>query len=214
MIAILFIVTGCKEKHSDNEYLVRVGASEVTVRDFKRNVAAASEEAFPGEAEIDMAALNDLRMRLLNQTIEELLICERAGQIGVILSDAELDEAVAAIKADYPDDTFTETLLENAVSFDAWKKKLGVRLLTEKVIAKELVDQVQITSEDVATYYKTHYPEGPEENQDLESLNKRIVKHLRKQKAEQAYKAWIEKLRQEFKVDVNHNQWQRITGEK
>ena len=119
---------------------------------------------------------------------------------------------MADIKADYPDGTFEETLLENAVSFDYWKKKLGTRLLVKKVIEKELVDKVQITTDDVAKYYKKHYPEGISADEDADEINRRIVRHLRQQKAETAYKEWIEQLRQAYPLEINKEIWERLAG--
>jgi hypothetical protein len=180
--------------------------------EFRRDVAAAAEEAFPGERQPSPDSMNDLRMRVLNQLTEELIICEHASRLGLMVSEAELDKAVQAIKADYPDQTFEETLLENAVSFHVWRQKLARRLLVEKVIAKELIDRVEITSEDVAAYYKTHYAQGPLADQTEQELNMKIVTHLRQQKAEKMYQDWIGGLRKSYTVSVNQKQWDALAG--
>ena len=204
---------GCPlAKEAGDNYLIKVGESKITVAEFKHAVATASEEAFSGERNIPQEVLNDLRMRVLNQLSEELVIVERAKVLGLSITEAELEAAVSAIKADYPDNTFEETLLENAVSYEAWKQKLATRLLVEKVISKELVDQVQITPDDVAVYYQEHYPRGMDEDQSDQDINKRIVKHLRQQKAEQGYKEWIEHLRKAHPVEINREQWNRMIG--
>ncbi len=210
IIAVGMGIGACGSKNADDDYLLRVGSSVITVLEFKHAVAAAGEEAFPGEREIPSEAKNDLRMRVLNQLTEELLISEYARNQGFQVTDAELERAVNDIKADYPDNTFEETLLENAVSFKSWRLKLSRRLLVEKVIGKELVDQVKITSEDVATYYQTHYAQGPPEGESPEQINIKIVRHLRKQKAEAMYQDWIEKLRKTYSTDLNQNQWDRL----
>lgn len=213
LIFLTFMASGicaCGSKGADNEFFLKVGNSTITVIEYKQEVAAAAEEAFPGEREIPVTAKKDLRMRVLNQLTEELLISEYARNHGLAISEAELDQEVAAIKADYPDNTFEDTLLENAISFQSWRQKLGRSLLVKKVINKELVDKVKITPEDVSAYYQTHYPQGPSENESTQQLNKRIVYHLRQQKAEQMYPEWIEKLRKDYPVVVNQKQWNRL----
>ena len=207
-------ICACGSDTQEDAYLIRVGTSTITVAEFKQAVEASGEEAFPGEQAIGPVALDDLRMRVLNQLSEELIIAERAKQLNIQVTDQELDSAVAAVKADYPDDTFEETLLENAVSFRAWKRKMATRLLIDKVIAKELVDNVQITAEDVASYFQTHFPEGVPKGEDADELNKRIVLHLRRQKAEALYKNWIEKLKTTFPVDVHQQRWNRLVASK
>lgn len=208
LCAVLFC--GCGRKNAGDNVLLQVGSQSVRLAEFQRDVDAAAEEAFPGEREPNPDSLNDLRMRVLNQLTEELIICEYAGGLGLKVTEAELEQAVQAIKADYPDQTFEETLLENAVSFQVWRQKLARRLLVEKVITKELIDRVEITTEDVAEYYKTHYAQGPPEDQSEQDLNMKIITHLRQQKAEKMYQGWIDGLRKSYPVSVNQKQWDAL----
>ncbi|MCP4747813.1 MAG: hypothetical protein GY874_16995 [Desulfobacteraceae bacterium] len=201
---------GCLCKDSENDYLVRAGSRTITVAEFMRTFETVREEVFAGQEHENPALLNDLRMRVLNQITEELIISEQAKTLSLTVSEDELKQAVITVKADYPEDTFQTTLLENAVSYEAWEKKLQVRLLTEKVIAAELIDQVRITSEDVAAYYKNHYPEGIAGGEKNEQAHKRIIKHLRRQKAQEAYKEWIDGLYKVYPVDINKKIWNQI----
>lgn len=210
----LLLFIHCSRPTQDDGYLIRVGSSTVTVSEFNHAVEAAAEDVYPGEQEIGGATQNDLRMRVLNQMAEELVITERAKALGFKVSDEELDRAVAGIKSDYPDDTFEKTLLENAVSFQAWKKKLALRLLINKVIESELVDKVEITSQDVTDYFQSHYPEGAPEGENADDINQRIVQHLRHQKAEEMYQGWIEELRKTYPVEVDRERWNRMVGAK
>ncbi|MDA8140556.1 MAG: SurA N-terminal domain-containing protein [Desulfobacteraceae bacterium] len=208
----LFIGQGCTKKKAEDDYLLRVKNQVLTLAEFNQAVDAAGIEAFSGQKNIEKAALNDLRMRVLNQATEEMVITAFAMETGIQISDAEVDQAIAAIKADYPDNTFEETLLENAVSFQYWKKRLATRMLVEKVISKELVQQVQISSDDIAEYYKNNYPKGLPEGEKADEVNQRIVNHLRQQKAEKAYKDWVDTLRQSYPVEINRAAWERLTG--
>lgn len=210
MVLCAVLLCGCGRKNAGDNILLQVGSQSVRLSEFQRDVLSAAEEAFPGEREPNSDSLNDLRMRVLNQLTEELIICEYADGLGLKVTDAELDKAVQAIKADYPDQTFEETLLENAVSFQVWQQKLARRLLVEKVIARELVDRVEITTEDVAEYYKTHYAQGPPADQSEQELNVKIITHLRQQKAEKKYQAWIDGLRKSYSVTVNQKQWDTL----
>lgn len=206
----LFVLCACSQKSKEDDYLIRVGQSVVTVAEFKRAVEAAGEEAFPGEEAISLSAMNDLRVRVLNQLTEELIITQHAKQLGLHVTEEELEASIAKVKADYPDDTFEKTLLENAVSFQSWKQKMATRLLIDKVIDQELVDKVEITSQDISEYFKAHFPDGVPEGEDADRINKRIVQHLRQQKAEKMYQTWIENLRKAFPVDVHEQRWNRL----
>ena len=211
---VLVLFCHCSRSSHDDDYLIRVGSSIVTVAEFKHAVEEVADEIFPGEQDISASARTDLMIRVLNQLTEELMITERGKALGMSVADEELEQAVAEIKADYPDDTFEKTLLENAVSFQSWKKKLATRLLINKVIQKELVDQAEITSQDVADYFQIHYPEGVPEGEDAAENNQKIVRHLRHQKAEEMYQAWIENLRKAYPVDVDQQRWNRLADSK
>jgi hypothetical protein len=210
----LMFIWHCSRSAQEGGFLIRVGNSAVTVSEFNHAVEAAAEEAYPGEQEISAASQNDLRMRVLNQMAEELIISERAKALGISVSDEELERAVTDIKSDYPDNTFEKTLLENAVSFQAWKKKLATRLLINKVIKSELVDKVEITSQDVAAYFQAHYPDGVPEGENADAIDQKIVQHLRQQKAERMYQEWIKNLRKTYPVHVDQERWNRLVGSK
>ena len=211
-LVCLLLFSHCSRPAQDNGYLIRVGNSTVTVSEFNHAVEAAAEDAFSGDVEINEETQNELRMRVLNQLAEELIIAERAKALGIKVTSEELERAVADIKSDYPDDTFEKTLLENAVSFQVWKKKLELRLLINKVIESELVDKVEITSQDVTDYFQSHYPGGVPEGENADEINQRIVQHLRHQKAEEMYQGWIEELHKTYPVDVDQDRWNRVVG--
>ncbi len=213
VLCLMLLSWGCETKVSDDDYLIRVGEDVATVAEFKARVDAAGVEAFPGEAKVQPAALNDLRIRTLNQMTEELLIRARSRELGIQVSDAELQQSIDAIKADYPDDTFEKTLLDNAISFTTWKKNMAIRILVNKVIARELIDKVEITSSDVDAYFQVHYPDGAPEGEDLDQINRKIVRHLRQQKAEKMYPDWMQSLKSMYPTRVNQAQWNALTGD-
>jgi hypothetical protein len=211
VLCVGLLAPGCT-RETDPPYLLRVGDSTITVEQFRKAVDSACEEVLAGEGELDGAALHNIRAQVLNQLTEELLIAQKAKSLGITVSDAEVDHAVDAIRADYPDNTFEETLLESAVTFEHWRQKLSKRLLVEKVITTELVDKVEITSQDVDDYYKSNYPEGPPAEEDPNTFNQKVVRHLRRQKAELDYQPWIDGLRKIYPVDINKNEWERLLG--
>ena len=45
-----------------------------------------------------------------------------------------------------------------------------------------------------------------------DDINETIVKQLRREKAEQAYKSWIEELKAKYAIKINSEQWDRITA--
>lgn len=202
----------CSRDNGADQYLIRVRDRQVSLIEFQQAVESSSEEAFPGERNIDPEALHQLRVQVLNQLTEELIILERGKELGISVSDAEINKALDTIKADYPDNTFDETLLENAVSFEVWKKKLAVRLTVEKVIAKELIDQVKLSQGDISKYYQDINKDKAADAIESQAQNEKMVLQLRRIKAEEAYQQWIDELRERYAVEINQKQWEKLTG--
>jgi len=216
VLLIICLLAGCADSESNDkdEFFIRVGDSVVTVFEFNRAFEI-SKAAYPRSAMQNPADIRDARLRLFYQMTEEMIILERAKELGIKVSDSEVAKAVSDIKGDYPDDVFEQTLLENAVPYHSWKEGLKNRLLLEKVVAKELGGQIEITPEDISKYYEDHYKEDSltsalkEVSKDINAI---IMKHLRRKKMEEAYKSWIKKLQKKYTIEINKAQLEKITG--
>ena len=220
---IIYILTGCGDYGSDlhsapsDNYLIRVGDRVATIGDFNRAFEII-RTAYSHKALQEPDSCRGAKLRLLSQLIEEMIILERAKELNVEISDSEVDEAVARMKGDYDDNAFEQILLEHAVSYNLWEKELGKRLLIEKVVERELKEHVVITPEDISNYYEKHYNggggpsalSGGTDNPDGD-LNRIIVKQLRRKKAEEAYKPWIENLRKKYLIEINKKEWEKIS---
>ena len=144
-----------------------------------------------------------------------MILLERADEIGISVTDIELEKAVAAIKSDYPSGEFENTLLEFAVSYETWESRLKTRLIMEKVIEKELENRITITPEDIAAYYKKNFQGKKGESESTPAsgdINEIIVKQLRRETAEERYKTWIEDLKTNYKIEINNEQWEKFAG--
>jgi len=213
-VALFVCAVGCQKSTSgnDEEYLIRIGDRAVTMFDFNKALEL-SKTAYPHNDIQSREASRYIRIQLLNQLTEELVLLTRAAELNLHVSDAELEAAIAEIRKDYPEDAFEQTFLENAVSFDSWKKRLEIRLLMEKVVAKELESRVTITPEEVAEYYKENYQNGEsagEYGTDPEDINALIISSLRREKAEEIYKEWIKETQKLYKIEVNHELWDKV----
>ena len=216
LIYSLLLLLGCGDKDSSlpNEVLIRVENRVVTVLDFNEAFEI-SKIAFAGNTSEQTEDLRAAQFRLLNELILEMILLERAHEVGINVTDIELEKAVAAIKSDYPEGEFEKTLLEFAVSFETWKNRLETRLIMEKVIEKELENQITITPEDISEHYKKNFQGQKHETESPPAagdINEIIVKQLRREKAEKGYKAWIEALKTKYEIEINREQWEKISG--
>lgn len=212
--AIVFALTGCSghDTGTGDEYLIRIGERVVTVADFNRAFEIA-KTAYTHNSLQNPEDTKDARLRLLNQMSEELVLLQRADELGLGVSDEELEKAIENIKADFPDDAFEQTLLEYAVSYKSWENGLKTRLLMEKLVQQELQDETVIQPDEVAKFYEENYNNDATQSGDTRNpaaVEEIIVKQLRRVKIENAYRSWIENLRKRYTIDINRDQWNKI----
>ncbi len=215
-LLIAIIVTGCAEPGTDHpeEYLIRVADRLVSVEDFNKAFENV-KSAYPLSAMQNPVILNKAQLRLLNQMTEEMLILKRAEELHIDISKSNLDKALADIKREYPDGVFDQLLLEHAVPYRFWKERLKIRLIMEKVVARELGGRITITAKDISNYYKKHYPKEHFESgtrDKADNLNETIIKQLRREKAEKAYSSWLNELQKKYPIEINETKWREITG--
>ena len=215
----LFVIegAGCSGSKSGKEEgrLIQVGDQIVSEFDFNRAFEF-SCAAYPHKDIQDSGIIRTMKLRFLNQLIEEMLLLQKAKELQIVVSDSEIDKAVSEIKKDYPENEFEETFLENAVSYDTWRNRLKVRMLMEKVISSEIRDRIVITKDDISKYYQENSTDGSLGSDLVDSstdINEIIVKTIRMKKAEKKYKSWIKSARKEYKLEMNKELWNKILGQ-
>ena len=217
-VLVSLVLGGCmnSESNPDNEPLIRIHDRILTVLDFNKAFEI-SKADYPHNFKDETEEFRNARLRLLNQLVVEMIILERADELGISITTEEIQKVVNEIKSDYPEDTFEKALLESAISYETWEARLKNRLLMQKVVDNELKNQIVITPEDIAGYYEKNYKTADpaaELTEPAIDINENIIRHLRQQKAEQAYKIWIKELKRKYSIEINTAQWEKISGSK
>lgn len=198
-----------------DRYLIRVGDSIATLRDFESAFEIA-KVAYTRKAIQNSDAMQKVQLRLLNQLIEEMILLESARELHVKVSNAEVEKAAEVVKESFPENTFEQAFFENAIAYRSWKRRLKIRLIMEKVIEKEIEQRIVITPEDISCYYD-QYIKGiglKPSNDESNDASETIVNHLRRIKAEEAYNKWLNERQQKYTIDINEALWEKIAGSK
>ncbi len=224
VITVLLLVwcpffQGCRqESRSTPSILMQVGERTVTVDEYRRNlnIYRTSTGAYGDD---DMAADREMQIRFVQQLADQLVLLEHARTLGIEVSDQELNDALEKFKRDYPDDVFEQLLLENAITLEEWKASLRTRLIIERVIQKELEDQIRISEQDVAQFMAQmqKQPQDPESDPEAQEgqtpSDKAIVNQLRRSKTETAYADWMAALKKRYPVEIDQAVLQSVLTE-
>jgi hypothetical protein len=208
---MLCLIEGCsksEERNHNKKYLIQVGNIAITAFDF--NKAFEMEKlSYPSEITENDEFLNAARLDFFKQTIEKMIILERAKELRLNISDSELNKAINDIRADYPEEEFEQVLLKSAISYNMWKKELRDRLLMEKVVAKELGDAIQPDIKDMESYYIKTIEKKDTSDNSSKAQQTATSSSLQK-KTEEAYDIWIKDLQKKYVIRIDQNQWKKF----
>lgn len=214
LFAVVMLLLGCPDRNAEykGQFLLKAGGSVITVGDYIDALEVAKVAYAHSELK-QSDTFRKLQLRIFSQLAEEIIVMEIAREKNITITDAELTAGITDVKKDYPEGVFEEMLLENAITYDLWKKTLYRRLLMEKVLDRELALQIEITPEIIEEYYKKHkQPVDAESEIDSETKYSRLIKKIRLEKKQENYQNWIEEKKKDYSIEVNEKVWEKITG--
>jgi len=208
-----YTLVGCSdsEQKQKDEYFIKVGNRTITVAEFNKAFEIA-KNAYPHNSIQQPDVIREARLRLVQQMTEEMILLQRAEELGVTVQDSEVEKTLEELKQDYPDNVFQEILLEYAIPYKSWREGFKTRLLMEKVIAKELGDKIEITQDNISKYYEEHFKDDDTSSdvigrsEDVKNIIKNI---LRKEQMEKAYVSWIKTLENKYAVEINKKELEK-----
>jgi hypothetical protein len=209
----LLIGSGCDHSKSKNDYLIRIGSNILTELDFQQAFEIA-KTSYPKSASDNPDIIKELRMQVLEQLIETLVIQERAKEMQIDIPEADLEKAISRIRDDYPEGEFEKTLLESSITFDSWKKAFKSRLLLELVVEKDITRKIRIRPEDVAEYYEKEFKKKDKLSVRDQSKDfyETILVNLKRKMTEDAYEQWMMDLKSKYPIDINREIWHKLSG--
>jgi len=223
-----YTLVGCSdvEHKQKDDYFIKVGSRTITVADFNKAFEVA-KNAYSQNRIQQPDIARKARLRLIQQMTEEMILLQRAEELGITITDSQVEKALRDIKKDYPDNVFQETLLEYAVPYQSFREGLKTRLIMEKVITQELGDKIEVTNDDLSKYYEEHFKDDdtapddahikdnntpPDVKTKSKDINNNIIKILRKEKMEKAYAPWIKQLKNKYAVEINKEEFKKMAG--
>ena len=216
-IGALFFVMGCSEpeKEAVQQFLIKTPAMIITRSNFLEELDL-KRAAYPYNIHENPAEYNEMVIHLIKMLSEEIVLLSAASHKGVTVTTQELELAEQEFKKDYPENSFDQVLLKNAISYPFWKKRFRKNMIMDKFIDLELKKKIVITSEDIVEFYKKHRIADAKDMggnalvlKKIEN-EKELVSRLRNQKAEDNYDEWMQQLGNEYPVEINKEELKKF----
>lgn len=159
--ALIVFLTALAAPHLAAEVVeaivARVGDRIITLSRYEQRLAEETIQiraSFPpGVAEERIA---EMRENLLDEMINELLLQDRADQLQLAVSDAELNDAIERLKQQYgiqSDEAFEQSLRESGLTRLDMEQRLRATLLQNKLFSTELRSRAQLSDRELRQRY-------------------------------------------------------------
>lgn len=95
----------------------------------------------------------------MQQLFEEMLLLSRADQLGVVVSPAELDQAMRGTMEGFGVESveeFARGLEQSGMSLQRWREQMRKNMVVREVMGREIQERVTLEEEDLRRYYRAH----------------------------------------------------------
>ena len=136
--------------------IVKVNGDIVTQSEFESRQIAAVQGARIGQDRIE-AYLRDNNARILQDAIDELLLLQKADEVGIRVRPEYTKEIIENIKKEQKipsDEALREQLRREGMSLDDMKRNIERSIIRRQVVSKEIEPKVVISEADVRAEYE------------------------------------------------------------
>jgi parvulin-like peptidyl-prolyl isomerase len=178
-LAASLLVAGAAQAESYGVVL-RVNERIATTYDYQMRLTQRLQAVQGAESltpERRQRMLAEAPVATMNEIFEELLILSRADQLGLDVSEAEIDRAVARTKDNLgikTQEQFEQALQVSNMTVETLRQSMAKSLLVQKVMGEEVQPKIKLEEEDLRRYYQNH----SEDFQEPERLHLREVVFL------------------------------------
>lgn len=211
LICCIIGLTGCgeSEEKTVTQFLIRTSLITVSSFDFSEELDR-KKAAYPYNIKENPVEYNDMVINLVKIISNETVLLSAAADKKITITDQEAAAAEKEFKKEYPEDSFDQILLEEAISYPLWKKRFKKNMIIEKLIDQELKEKIEITPRDIVEFYNNNFVTNQDLKDNATVLNKienetELVARLRIQKTQEKYNDWIQNLYKAYPVEINQD---------
>lgn len=159
-VLVLLYTSGCGEKIDNitekrDEIAALINGKEILLSEINRGVEDLKERYRLYEP-IEEKRLKDLRMNVLSQLIEKIILFQEAERKNIYVTDSEVESVIKEITDDYQGEGLKRKLEVEKITPDQWKEKIKERLLIKKLITEEVNKGIEVSDEKLREYYKAN----------------------------------------------------------
>ncbi|MDR2611895.1 MAG: SurA N-terminal domain-containing protein [Deltaproteobacteria bacterium] len=109
-----------------------------------------------------LSGAGDTKQKVLEMMIDEELVNQAAEKIGILVTEAEVSEAIRSIMEENKinEDQLKKTLAASGTTLPAFRTQLRTEILKNKVLSYNIVNRIVVTEAEVTEFLNGKIPEG------------------------------------------------------
>jgi peptidyl-prolyl cis-trans isomerase SurA len=111
-----------------------------------------------GLNQLSPQVLDEVRQRALASLIEETLVQQRVKELGIAVTDQEIEAAVGDVllQNQLTRDELIEALELQGMDFEVYRDNLRKQILRYKLLGREVKSKVDVSSQEILDYFRAH----------------------------------------------------------
>lgn len=155
-LLLSILLWGCKDASPVSGIIASVNGQGISYREVEaRRINQFSGRGLEGKVWSEAEMQAQYRY-IVNQIIEELVICQYMESKKIALDPTQLDAEEKLIRDDYPAEAFDRMLMEEGIGLEEWREALRRRLTINQFLTQVLRPEITITSDEVQQYFTEH----------------------------------------------------------
>jgi len=150
-LAVCSLLGACRREMAPGpDVWAVVNGKEITRQDVEKIFRSRVNAEAPAPSQEEALSL---KLGILDELINSEILLERANQMNLMASDAEVDDKFTESKSPYTEEEFQKKLQETGLTVDDLRSDIRRELSIQKLLNREVVAKITITDQDVTDYY-------------------------------------------------------------
>ncbi|MGW8313439.1 MAG: peptidylprolyl isomerase [Desulfuromonadales bacterium] len=132
--------------------LIRINDQQISKSDF----LVEFEKSLQKDQPLSGIEREELQRSFLVQFIDRELIHAEARRLNITLTEDDVEKALQSYRQDYPGTSFEAMLQDRGLTLQSWREELKESLIMEKLLEQAVYENVVVSDEEIAEYYKAH----------------------------------------------------------
>jgi peptidyl-prolyl cis-trans isomerase SurA len=150
-VAACALAAGCKKESAPGpDVWARVNSKDIQRADVEKYFRTRVNAQGPAPSQEEASSL---KLSILDELVNNEILLERAAKLGLLASDAEVEDKFTESKSPYTEEEFQRKLQAGGITVDDLKNDLRRQLSVQKLLNREVVAKISISDQDVIDFY-------------------------------------------------------------